>query len=142
MKSLAGVLITALLVAGMSIPAQPELSGEQRGILQLGLNLVLLVNEAEQAAFKKSGHFTSFSDLASSGVLTEAADGTYAPILRKLDTKNETEPLSGFRLGIVVSGDGTAYQVLVEQKVKCGGVFFSDNQKAIYFGQPLGCPAN
>jgi len=135
---LVGLLLT-LVISALVLPAQPKLTPEQKGVLLQTVNLVLLLNDAQEIARTKQGHFMPFAELVKSGALEEASHGPYARIYGKLDLKRDTEPLAGFELGMVVSGDGSAYKLMLAQKIKCGRVFFSDERKQIYFGHPLSC---
>jgi hypothetical protein len=141
-QAMAAVLFLVLAMLALVLPAQPKLTPAEKGMLLQNVNLVLLLNDAEEVARTRQGHFAPFAELVKSGALEEAARGPYARIYGKLDVKQETEPLSGFELGIVVSADGAAYKLSLAQKAKCGKVFFSDQRKQIYFGQPLECPAD
>jgi hypothetical protein len=133
-----GLIVAAILA--IALPAQPKLTPEQKGMLLQNVNLVLLLNDAEESARSKQGRYLPFAELVKSGALEAAARGPYARIYSKLDVKQELEPLPGFELGIVVSGDGSAYKLSLAQKAKCGKVFFSDERKKIFFGQALECP--
>lgn len=141
-RAMGTTLLLTLLVAALALPALPKLTPQEKGALLQNVNLILLLNDAEDIARTKQGHFVSFAELVKSGALEEASRGPYARIYAKLDVKQEAEPLPGFELGIVVSADGSAYKLSLAQKVKCGKVFFSDHQKRIFFGQPLECPAD
>jgi len=142
MNRVGGVLLFALLMVAALVVTQAKLTPQERGALLQNVNLVLLLNDAEDIAHAKQGHFVAFAELVKSGALEEAARGPYARIFTQLDLKQETEPLPGFDLGIVVSADGAAYKLSLAQKSKCGKVFFSDQKKQIYLGQPLECPAD
>lgn len=135
-------LLLTLLLAALAIPALPKLTPQEKGALLQNVNLILLLNDAEEIAHTKQGHFVSFAELVKSGTLEEAAQGPYARIYGKLDVKHEAEPLPGFELALVVSADGSAYKLSLAQKTKCGKVFFSDHQKRIFLGQALECPAD
>lgn len=112
---------------------------EKAGLMKV-LDVVVLFKLAQQTTHSKSGRFASYSELVKSGALAETAKGPLSQVYKKLKLENEAEPLEGFGLTMVISSDGTAYKLSLEQKKKCGAAFFTSDTGVIFFGKPLGCP--
>ena len=140
-KMMVGALVALVLTPALAAPALDPASSE-KGELMKVLDVVLLFNLAEKNTHSRSGRFVSYSELVKSGALAETSKGSLSRAYKTLRLENETEPLEGYGLAMMVSPDGTAYKLSLEQKKKCGAAFFTSGTGVIYFGKPLGCPAN
>ena len=110
----------------------------------VALEFVRLINNAELDQRMSAGKYVSFSKLVELGYLERAQSDTIGPFVSVLGIKlkNETEPLPGWALTLIVSNDGESYSLLLgEQKKKCGLSFFSDSRGEIYQGKAVDCAA-
>jgi hypothetical protein len=110
----------------------------------VALEFVRLINNAELDQRMSAGKYVSFSKLVELGYLERVQSdtlGSFASVLG-IKIKNETEPLPGWALTLIVSSDGESYSLsLGEQKKKCGLSFFSDNRGEVYQGKAVDCRA-
>jgi hypothetical protein len=102
--------------------------------------VVRVINAAESAYRHAHSRFGSWRELYDSGVLWDvqrAEDGW-----RKVAFATGPETIPGYRLTLVVSGDGSAYSVSLQDTDSkgCGSSLFSDQSGVVYQGAPLDCP--
>ncbi len=60
------------------------------------------------------------------------------PVVVQDDTLGE---LRGYKLSVLVSGDGKRYHLALVPVSECSVAFFSNESGLIYTGKTLGCPA-
>jgi hypothetical protein len=138
------VLIASTLAATQSAgPPQQHRAYIPNGTNStVALEFVRLINNAELDQRMSAGKYVSFSKLVELGYLERVQSDTLGSFASVLGTKikNETEPLPGWALSLIVSSDGESYSLsLGEQKKKCGLSFFSDNRGEVYKGKAVDC---
>jgi hypothetical protein len=99
-----------------------------------------VVNAAESAYRRNLKRFGSWQELYDSGALwdVQKAEDEW----RKVAFAKGPEAVPGYRLSLVVSADGTAYSISLQDTDSngCGFSLFSDQSGVLYQGAPLGCP--
>ena len=138
-KMMAITLIAIVLTPALAVPPADPASSEKAELMKV-LDVVVLFKLAEETTHSRSGKFLPYAELVKSGALAETAKGPLSLAYKRLRLENEAEPLEGFGLAMMISQDGTAYKLSLEQKKKCGAAFFTSGTGVIYFGKPLGCP--
>ena len=105
------------------------------------LATVRMINTAESLAHRSGGKFLPLDQLISSGPLKQAAEMNpdFSSAYSQMKPVKGPEMLDGFDLGMLVSSDGSAYKLSLDNKEKCGTTYFSDERGLIYAGKPLGC---
>jgi hypothetical protein len=99
-----------------------------------------VMNAAESAYRHIHSRFGSWRELYDSGVLwdVQRAEDEW----RKVAFATGPEIIPGYRLNLVVSGDGSAYSISLQDTDSkgCGSSLFSDQSGVVYQGAPLDCP--
>jgi len=136
--SLWAVLIAALF----PLAAENKTAAQSADELSETVHLVQLVNRAELNYLHSNGGYATYAELLKSGQLEQTASQSAETLhlFRTLNRPSDSEPLPGFRLRLVVAGDGTAYQLsLTQQTDGCASNLFSDERGMVYEGKTIGC---
>lgn len=145
-------LCLALLVAGSmsAVSAQNQQSPNQNppnGIFvtvrRPAVNpayVTRVINAAELAYRHTHKRFGSWQELYDSAALWDVQSA--ADEWRKVSFATGPEPIPGYRLSLLVSADGSAYSMSLQDTDSngCGSSLFSDQNGLIYQGAPLDCP--
>jgi hypothetical protein len=99
-----------------------------------------VINAAESAYRHVHSRFGSWRELYDSGVLWDVQ--TAEDEWRKVAFATGPETIPGCRLNLVVSGDGSAYSISLQDTNSkgCGSSLFSDQRGVVYQGVPVDCP--
>lgn len=106
------------------------------------LTTVRLVNTAQSYAHRSGGKYLPLEQLIATGALKQAAEtnSDFNSAYTKLNLQKSGAMLEGFELAVIVSSDGTRYELSVNNaKESCGPAYFSDQRGLIYVGKALGC---
>jgi len=101
---------------------------------QVGM-LVVLINTAEAQYKFAHGVYADYATLLRSGQLKDTGGREFTVLPGNL--QSETDPLAGYRLRLLVSPDGSSYQVSIQEKTDCGTGLFSDETGVVFEGHPL-----
>ena len=123
------VVFSILVIAPVAMVGSSNTSTEQQDKRD-AVQTVRMINTAEMSYARKQGRFATYQELVSAGLVDKS-------MLPQANDSTQ-EPLSGFHLKLVVSGDGKAYELSLVQKTGSSrwGLFSSD-EGLIYQGQPL-----
>jgi hypothetical protein len=101
---------------------------------------VRIINTAQYDYRNYHGRFGNWTDVYASGVVTNLLE-TW-PKVKDLSLSPSDEVIPGYRLTLLVAGEGNAYSVsLHELKSRgCGFSVFSDQSGLIYQGTVVDCP--
>ena len=105
---------------------------------------VRLVNTAQSYARRNGGKYLSLEQLISTGALKQAAEmnSDFNSAYTKLNVQKSGALLEGFELAMLVSSDGSRYELSMNNtKESCGTAYFTDQRGLIYTGKALGCSA-
>jgi len=99
-------------------------------------NMAGLINTAEAQYKFAHGIYANYATLLHSGQLKETGGREFTLVPRSL--QSETDPLPGYRLRLLLSRDGSSYQLSIQQKTAdCGTGLFSDETGVIFEGHAL-----
>jgi hypothetical protein len=145
-------LCLVLLVAGSmsTVSAQNQQSPNQSASSGIFVSLrrpavnpayvMRVINVAESTYRRNHSRFGSWRELCVSGVLwdVQRAEDEW----RKVAFATGPEAIPGYRLNLLVSADGSAYSISLQDTDSngCGLSLFSDQNGLIYQGAPLDCP--
>ncbi|HXW56299.1 MAG TPA: hypothetical protein VEJ67_11155 [Candidatus Cybelea sp.] len=107
---------------------------------QNAVEAVRIINTAEYDYRTDHGRFGSWNDVYASGVVTNLLR-TW-PKVKDLSISSSDEIIPGYRLTLLVGGDGNAYSVSLHEMKShgCGFSVFSDQAGLIYQGTVIDCP--
>src|SRR5208283_11431 len=95
-----------------------------------------LINTAEAQYKFAHGVYANYATLLRSGQLKKAGGREFTLLPRNL--QSETDPLPGFRLRLLISRDGSSYQLSIQERTTdCGTGLFSDETGVIFEGHVL-----
>jgi hypothetical protein len=99
-----------------------------------------VINAAEPAYRHTHKRFGTWQELYDSSALWDVQSA--ADQWRKVSFATGPEPIPGYRLRLLVSADGSAYSISLQDTDSngCGLSLFSDQNGLIYEGVPLDCP--
>jgi hypothetical protein len=98
--------------------------------------MVGLINTAEAQYKFAHGIYANYTTLIRSGQLKETGGREFTLLPRNL--LSETDPLPGYRLRLVISQDGSSYQLSIQDTTSdCGTGLFSDETGVIFEGHAL-----
>jgi hypothetical protein len=101
---------------------------------QVGM-LVGLINTAEARYKFAHAVYADYATLLRSGQLKDTGGREFTVLPGNL--QSETDPLPGYRLRLLVSPDGSSYQLSIQEKTDCGTGLFSDETGVVFEGHPL-----
>ena len=101
---------------------------------------IRVINAAESWYRHNHGRFGSWQELYGSGALRDVQ--SMVEEWRRVSFATGPEVIPGYRLGLIVSADGAAYSISLQDidNNGCGSSMFSDQSGLIYQGAPLDCP--
>lgn len=133
-----------LLILGLSLYLAPSRSQTNPNHGSYALTTVRLMNTAESYAHRGHGRYLSTEELISTGALKQAAElnSDFSSAYTKLSPEKGGAMLDGFELAMLVSSDGSRYELSMNNtKESCGTAYFTDQRGLIYTGKALGCSA-
>jgi hypothetical protein len=147
-KAVATILLGGILLALSSTRAQkapsPGVADRERERRSLAVNIVRAINTAEANFKQKQGVYATWDTLISNGDFTDT--GTKwapesLPTVKHAMYGRGPEIVPGWRLRLVLSKDGTAYDLLLEDvnDPKCGYAVVSDERGRIRESKVIGC---
>jgi hypothetical protein len=145
-------LSVVFMVAGSmrSVSAQSQLSPNQNPSTGIFVSVrrpvvntayvMRVINAAESAYRYNHSRFGSWRELYNSSELWRVQKAEDE--CRKVAFASGPEAVPGYRLSLIVSADGSAYSVSLQDidSNGCGSSLFSDQNGLIYQGAPLDCP--
>jgi hypothetical protein len=112
---------------------QTERSAEEK--LEAGM-MAGLIDTAEAQYKFAHGTYANYATLLRSGQLKKTGGREFTVLPRNL--QSETDPLPGYRLRLLISQDGSSYQLSIQEKTAdCGAGLFSDETGVIFEGHAL-----
>jgi len=101
-----------------------------------------LINAAEFQYRFTHGIYADYSTLLRSGELQKTGGRQFTLVPKNL--QSATDPLPGYLLRLLVSPDGSSYQLSIQEKTPtdCAPGVFSDETGVIFDGHTLGCSGN
>jgi hypothetical protein len=101
-----------------------------------------LINAAEFQYRFAHGIYADYSALLRSGELQKTGGRQFTLVPKNL--QSATDPLPGYLLRLLVSPDGSSYQLSIQEKTPtdCAPGVFSDETGVIFDGHTLGCSGN
>jgi hypothetical protein len=98
--------------------------------------MVRLINTAEAQYKFAHGIYATYATLLRSGQLKETGGREFTLLPRNL--RSETDPLPGYRLRLLISQDGSSYQLSIQETTAdCETGLFSDETGVIFEGHAL-----
>ena len=98
--------------------------------------MLRLINTAEAQYKFAHGIYANYATLLRSGQLKETGGSEFTLLPRNL--RSETDPLPGYRLRLLISQDGSSYQLSIQETTAdCGTGLFSDETGVISKATPL-----
>lgn len=113
-------------------PAQPPVADPLSP--NEALELVRLLNTAQAESWLTSSSYQARANLLKHRLVSRQS----MPVVVQDDTLGE---IRGYKLSVLVSGDGKRYHLALVPVSGCSVAFFSNESGLIYTGKTLGCPA-
>jgi len=102
--------------------------------------MIRLINTAEAQYKFAKGSYASYAMLLRSGQLKDTGAREFTLLPRNL--QSETDPLPGYRLRLLISTDGSSYQLSIQERTAdCGTGLFSDETGMVFEGRASDCQA-
>ena len=142
--------LSAALLLGAAAPApaqknSPGIQDRERERRSLAFNLVRAINAAETHYKKNHGVFAAWDTLLGNGDFSDT--GTKwapesLPSVAHAMYGRGPEIVPGWKLRLILSQDGTAYDLLLEDVTdpKCGYAVITDERALIRQGRSIDCP--
>jgi hypothetical protein len=132
------ILATVVLACGLLTAAGPTSQSSDNH--QVPVDVVRLINTAEQAQRQQFGKYVTWSDLANSPIFKKVQNEV-APRyhLKGVSLSPGSEVIPHHELRLVPSASGDQYQLSLADKNDCGFALFSDERGLIYVGSVMGC---
>lgn len=100
-----------------------------------------LINTAEVQYKFANGHYADYHTLVASGQLKDTDQHEFTVLPDHY--QSETNPLSGYRLRLLLSPDANSYQLSIQEKAAdCGMNIFTDETGIIFEGHAAECQEN
>jgi hypothetical protein len=133
-----GVLLAATATDGFATRKKADPSAYA---LNDQVYLLNLINAAESAYFQGQGRYADFAELVRSEQIQQSSQKMpeYAQVLVRLDLRDNSQPLAGFKLTLTVSPNPNGYYVLLTQQGACGAGWFTDQSGVVYGGRAITC---
>lgn len=127
------VLVVAARAQKPNAPPRPLTPREK------AIEVVRVINTAEYDFRNEHNRFGTWDEVYASGIVMNLQQ-TW-PRMKDLSIASGTEVIPGFRLTLLVAGEGAAYSLsLHEMSHGCGLSVFSDQSGLIYQGTVIDCP--
>lgn len=111
---------------------QPESSAEK---WEIGI-MAGLINTAEAQYKFVHGIYANYATLLRSGQLKETGGREFTLLPRNF--QSEADPLPGYRFRLLISQDGSSYQLSIQERTAdCGTGLFSDETGVVFEGHAL-----
>lgn len=103
-------------------------------------SMARLINTAEVQYEFANGSYANYATLLHSGQLKETGEREFTVLPG--NWQSETNPLPGYRFRLLISADGSSYQLSIQERTAdCGTGLFSDETGIVFEGRASDCQA-